>query len=105
MDGRRLHAFVCRFGRSCCYCRLNEHGRRAEHGEGELFTPTKKFWPAIEYNYTQKDGKGECHDLMPGFIWKYTKGASLKLAAVFNVDSSMSFRDDVGVVGKVFYRF
>ncbi|NQU24399.1 MAG: hypothetical protein HQ567_24215 [Candidatus Nealsonbacteria bacterium] len=70
-----------------------------------IFTPTKKSWPAIEYNYMDRDGKGVSHDFVPGFIWKYTKGASVKLAAVISADTNMSFRDEVGVVGKVFFRF
>ncbi|MBN1589551.1 MAG: hypothetical protein JW888_08560 [Pirellulales bacterium] len=64
-----------------------------------------KLWPGVEYNYFHKDTKGECHDIVPGVIWKYTKGASFKLGVVLNARSTMAFRDDVGVAMKFFYRF
>lgn len=35
---------------------------------GIIFTPNKKFWPVIEYNYIHQDNKGEAHDILPGFI-------------------------------------
>ncbi|MBN1362792.1 MAG: transporter [Sedimentisphaerales bacterium] len=65
----------------------------------------KDFTPAIEYNYTDKKGIGNCHDIVPGFIWKFAKGWSFKLAAVINVDTILPEKDAVGVVGKLFYRW
>ncbi|MBN1908109.1 MAG: hypothetical protein JW818_00085 [Pirellulales bacterium] len=70
-----------------------------------IWTHWKKLWPAVEYNYYHKYGKGQCHDVVPGVIWKYAKGASFKLGVVINADSTMSYRDDVGMVMKFFYRF
>ena len=70
-----------------------------------LFQHWKKFWPGVEYNYLYRVDTDECHDIVPGVIWKYTKGASFKIGAVLNASSTASFRDDVGMVMKVFYRF
>jgi hypothetical protein len=70
-----------------------------------LWKRWKKLWPAVEYNYLYKDGKGECHDVVPGVIWKYTKGSSFKCGVVINGGSTMAYRDDVGLVMKFFHRF
>jgi hypothetical protein len=70
-----------------------------------VFTPLETFWPAVEYNYTYQEGAGRCNDIVPGFIWKFAPAATFKLGAVINADSTMKFRDEVGVVAKLFYRF
>ena len=70
-----------------------------------LFKPWKTFWPGLEYNYMHKETKGNCQDLIPGFIWKVTPKASIKMAAVINLDSSMKYKEEVGVVVKLFYKF
>ncbi|MBN2377742.1 MAG: hypothetical protein JXD22_15200 [Sedimentisphaerales bacterium] len=70
-----------------------------------VFTPCKTFWPAIEYNYTYKECKGRCSDLIPGIIWKFTPDASFKIGPVINLDSSMKYRDDIGLIMKLCYIF
>jgi len=83
-------------------------GRDCDVIEGNamiVFTPLKTFWPAIEYNYTYKEGAGRCHDIVPGFVWKFAPVATFKLGAVINADTTMRFKDEVGVVAKFFYGF
>jgi len=70
-----------------------------------ILTPWEKFWPAVEYNYTYTESKGRCNELIPGFIWKFLPNASFKLGAVINLDATTQFRDEVGLVAKIFYRF
>jgi len=70
-----------------------------------LFKPWETFWPGLEYNYMHKETKGNCQDLIPGFIWKVVPKASIKLGAVINLDSSMKYKDEVSVVLKLFYKF
>ena len=87
--------------------RISE-GRDCDIIEGNaavLFKPWKTFWPGLEYNYMYKEGKGRCNDLIPGFIWKVVPQASIKLGAVINLDSTMKYKDEVGVVLKLFYKF
>lgn len=64
-----------------------------------------KLQAGVEYNYTDKEKKGHCHDVVPGFLWKPVKRASVKLGAVVNVDSSMKYRDELGAVAKLFWKF
>ncbi len=66
-----------------------------------LFTADKKFWPAVEYNYYRKEGKGHAHDIVPGVIWKYRKGGSIKVGVPINIDSTFTYRDRVGLVLKL----
>ena len=66
-----------------------------------LFTADKKLWPAIEYNYYYTQGKGHAHDIVPGLIWKYRKGGSIKAGVRINLDSTYTFRDRVGLVLKI----
>ncbi len=83
-------------------------GRDCDEIEGNamiIFTPWKTFWPAVEYNYTYKEGAGRCNDVIPGFIWKLAPRASFKLAAVVNADTTMKLKDEVGVVAKLFFCF
>lgn len=70
-----------------------------------LLTVHRKLWPAIEFNYTYKETKGKQLDLVPGVIWKFAKGWSAKAAAVINLESTMPYREKVGVVFKLFRRF
>jgi hypothetical protein len=63
------------------------------------------FWPAVEYNYLDKEHKGHSHDLIPGFIWKFAKNCSFKVGAVVNVDSTFTDRDRVGIVLKLFKKW
>lgn len=64
-----------------------------------------KLMLGMEYNYTDKEKKGHCHDLVPGLLWKPARRASVKLGAVMNLDSSMAYRDELGAVGKFFWKF
>ena len=75
--------------------------------DAALLVPlNKKFLLGLEYNYTNKDDKdmGDCHDILPGFIFKPFKGASVKLAAIINIDSDYKYRDEVGIAAKAFYK-
>lgn len=66
-----------------------------------LFTMDKKLWPAIEYNYTHKEGSGYAHDIVPGVIWKYRKGGSIKVGVPINLDTTYTYRDRVGLALKI----
>jgi len=70
-----------------------------------LFKPAPTFWPAIEYNYLDKEGKGHNHDIVPGFIWKPGKGWSFKAGVPFSLDSTFTDRDVVSIVLKLFRRW
>ncbi len=70
-----------------------------------ILTPSKTFWPVLEYNFEHNESKGFSHDIVPGVIWKFAPGASFKIGAVINLDSSRTYRDDLGLVMKIFYRF
>ena len=72
---------------------------------GAIWNLHKEFLPAVEYNYIDKKDLGRCEDVVPGIIWKFAKGWSFKLAAVINVDTTLKDKDEVGVVGKLFYRW
>jgi hypothetical protein len=80
----------------------------AEVGEingAVLFKPDQSFWPAVEYNYLDKEGKGHSHDLVPGVIWKFKKGWSLKAGIPISLDSTFTDRDRIGLVLKLFRRW
>ncbi len=64
-----------------------------------------KFWPGVEYNYIGKGPKGHKNDIVAGLLWKFGKCSTMKLAAVVNVESSMKYRDEVGVAYKIFHKF
>ena len=63
------------------------------------------FWPAIEYNYLDKEEQGRSHDLVPGFIWKFAKDWTFKLGIPISLDSTFTDRDRVGFVMKLFHRW
>ncbi len=80
----------------------------AEVGElnaGIIWHGDPKIWPAVEWNYTDKEEKGFAHDIVPGVIWRFAKGWSFKIALPINVDSTMTYRERVGIVTKLFYCF
>ncbi len=70
-----------------------------------LFTPYPDLWPAIEYNYYQKESSGHRNDIIPGFIWKFKKGWSFKAGVPVNLDSTFTDRDRLGIVMKIFRRW
>jgi len=72
---------------------------------GVMSKVTKKVIAGVEYNYIDKGTKGESHDVVPGIIWKFAKGASGKLGVIVNADSSMSYRDRLSAVSKLSYCF
>ncbi len=72
---------------------------------GSYFNVNKSTKLALEYNFTGKESKGKCHDLVPGILWKPSKTSSIKLGAVINLDSDMKYKDDLGVCLKMFYKF
>jgi len=78
----------------------------AEIGEingAVLYTLDPSFWPAVEYNYLDKEGKGHSHDLVPGVIWKFKKGWSFKAGVPISLDSTFTDRDKIGLVLKLFH--
>lgn len=80
----------------------------AEVGEINAALLLKSYpnlWPAIEYNYFDKESSGHRHDLVPGIIWKFKKGWSYKIGIPINLDSTFTDRDRVGVVMKLFRRW
>jgi len=74
-------------------------------GAGILCSMNSRWQPGLEYNYAYRESKGKSHDLVPGVLWKPLKNLSVKAAAVVNLDSTMTYRDDVGAVLKVSYCF
>jgi hypothetical protein len=80
----------------------------AEIGEingAVLYKLDPSFWPAVEYNYLDKEGKGHSHDLVPGVIWKFKKGWSFKAGVPISLDSTFTDRDRIGLVLKLFRRW
>jgi hypothetical protein len=78
----------------------------AEVGEingAVLFNLDPSFWPAVEYNYLDKEDRGHSHDLVPGFIWKFMKGWSFKAGVPISLDSTFTDRDRIGLVLKLFH--
>lgn len=77
-----------------------------EINAGTYLRLSKALRPCLEYNYLDKDNKGDAHDLVPGFLWIIKPGrATIKAGAIINLDSSMTYRDDLGGVVKFFARF
>jgi len=80
----------------------------AEAGEinaAILLKTYPNLWPAIEYNYYDKESSGHRHDIVPGIIWKFKKGWSFKAGVPINLDSTFTDRDRVGLVLKLFRRW
>jgi len=80
----------------------------AEVGEingGLIVKSSPNFWPAVEYNYLDKEHQGYSHDVVPGIIWKFAPGWSFKVAAAVNIDSTFTDRDRVGIVMKLFRKW
>lgn len=63
-----------------------------------LLTPDPKLWPTLEYNYFYKEGTGYSHDLVPGLIWKFHKGSSFKIGIPITLDSTITYKDRIGLV-------
>jgi len=70
-----------------------------------LYKLDPDFWPAVEYNYLDKESKGHSHDLVPGVIWKFREGWSFKAGLPINLDSTFTDRDRIGLVLKLFRRW
>jgi len=80
----------------------------AEVGEingAVLYKLDPSFWPAVEYNYLDREGKGHSHDLVPGVIWKFREGWSFKAGVPISLDSTFTDRDRIGLVLKLFRRW
>jgi hypothetical protein len=76
-----------------------------EVNAGVWFNVCKQLWPAVEYNYYDKEKSGDRHDIVPGFVWRFAKGWTLKLGAPINIDSTFTDRDRIGVVMKLFRKW
>jgi len=72
---------------------------------GVILNANPKFLPAVEYNYFHKEHAGCRHDVVPGFIWKFMKGWSLKLGCPITVDSTMTDKDEIAMVLKLFKKW
>ncbi|MBN1972112.1 MAG: transporter [Sedimentisphaerales bacterium] len=83
----------------------DDDGEVGEINSAILFKPTPTLWPAIEYNYTDKEELGRSHDLVPGFVWAFAKGWTFKAASPINIDSTFTDRDRVGVIFKLFHKW
>ncbi len=70
-----------------------------------LLTVVPKLLPSLEYNYCCKEHAGHRHDLVLGIIWKFAKGASFKIGVPVNLKSTETYKDRVGIITKIFYRF
>ena len=70
-----------------------------------LINTNPTLWPAIEYNYTDKEGCGHSHDIVPGIIWKFKKGWSFKAGIPISIDSTFTDRDIVSIVMKLFRKW
>lgn len=70
-----------------------------------LINTNPTFWPVIEYNYTDKEGSGHSHDIVPGFIWKFRKGWSFKAGMPISIDSTFTDRDIISIVLKLFRKW
>ena len=80
----------------------------AEVGEingAVLYKLDPSLWPAVEYNYLDRESKGHSHDLVPGVIWKFREGWSFKAGVPINLDSTFTDRDRIGLVLKLFRRW
>lgn len=75
------------------------------HNAGIFWHLHPKWLPAVEYNFFDKEDKGRNHQLIPGMVWRFAKGCSLKLGVDFTVDSSTKYRDDHSFVTKLFKKF
>ena len=76
-----------------------------EVNAGAIFKPTKTLWPAIEYNYIDKEELGHSQDLVPGMYWKFTKDWTFKAAAVINLDSTFTDKEDCGVLFQICHKW
>jgi len=77
-----------------------------EINAGTYLRLSKKLRPCVEYNYIHKERKGENHDIVPGLLWIIKPGhVTVKAGAIVNVDSTMTYRDEVGGVVKIFGRY
>ncbi len=76
-----------------------------EVNAGLLLTPTKTFWPLLEYNFSSLSGGGDSHNLLPGIMWKPFPGGNLRLGPLINLDSSLKYREKLGFAAKFSYRF
>ena len=77
----------------------------SEVNVGCYYNLNKSLKLVMEYNFTGKESKGKCHDLVPGILWKPSKHSSIKFGTVINLQSDMKYRDDLGVCLKMFYKF
>jgi len=84
---------------------FREGSDTTEANAAVLLTPTKRFWPMVEYNFTSFSGGGNSHDIVPGVMWRFYPGACLRVGVVINGHSSMKYRDEVGVAARISYRF
>ena len=81
----------------------NDNAEVGEINAAVLYKLDPSFWPAVEYNYLDKESKGHSHDLVPGVIWKFRKGWSFKAGLPISLDSTFTDRDRIGLVLKLFH--
>jgi hypothetical protein len=83
----------------------NDDAEVGEINGALLLRPYPTFWPAVEYNYLNKEEEGRSHDIAPGFIGRFAKGWSFKIAVPINVESTFTDRDRIGVAMKLFHKW
>lgn len=84
---------------------LREGPEGYEINAAAVYKPCSTFWPVVEYNFESYRDKGRSADVVPCFIWKFRPGWALKFGTVINVDSTKTYRDHIGLVGKLSYTF
>ena len=72
---------------------------------GVIFKTCENLWPAVEYNFTDKEHQGHSHDIVPGLIWKFTKSSVFRLGVPINIDSTFTDRDEIGLVLKLTHKW
>ena len=88
------------------------HNTQSCPGTGSI---NKQWMTGVEYNFTLKEStvdgagsaakEGRSHDIVPDIVWKPTKTSAVKLGLVYNVDSTMTLRDEMSIALKAFYKF
>ncbi len=89
-------------------CYTWSEDKDTETGEingGVIFKTCENLWPALEYNYTDKEHKGHSHDIVPGLIWKFSKSGAFRLGVPINIDSTFTDRDEIGIVLKLTHKW
>lgn len=89
-------------------CYTWSEDKDSETGEingGLIWKTYENLWPAVEYNYTDKEHQGHSHDIVPGFICNFSKSGAFRLGVPINIDSTFTDRDEFGIVLKLTHKW